>query len=116
VKTAESLTAQPTIQPTDSVDKQVLRSLILQYFGPLSTEQGGRRVEILVLITKVLDFGPDDRAAIGLTVDPVTGNWKRKSSLYNNLPQEGNAVNDSLADKWISFLLNESKNDILIEK
>lgn len=99
----------PGANAENVVDKHVLRSLLLQYFSPSSVEHAARRVEVLALLTKILDFSTDERAAIGLTIDPITGKWNRKPSIRPGMDHNSGVDGDSLADKWISFLLNEAK-------
>jgi DNA repair exonuclease SbcCD ATPase subunit len=103
--------------PGDLVDKAAVRALLLQYLAPHTQTAVTEQNEILALLSRVLDFSTEDRQLIGLHFDPATSRWQRRT--HDDLrgrdrgganPQASNTENNySLADGWISFLLNESK-------
>lgn len=87
--------------PSQTIDPRILSNLLQQYF----TSKDPQRLEILVLITKVLNMSDSERDVIGLIRDE-RGKWTRKKS---RKASEDLSQNASLAEQWMSFLLSEAR-------
>ena len=111
--------------PATLIDLSVMCNIIMQYFTCTDSQ---KRIEILMLLTKILKMTDDQRRQIGLVKDESTGHWRRTSTARrhssipgtasgrhnsnngNNNDSEAKVQESSLTDMWISFLLTESRN------
>ncbi|KNE71577.1 hypothetical protein AMAG_16139 [Allomyces macrogynus ATCC 38327] len=96
------------------VDRQLVANLIVQFMV-----QQDRRPEVLSLLAGMLCFSPEQYAAVGLAPPSVPGSVsasRRVSSVHademapaqqQSQQQQPPAFQQSLSDKWISFLLRE---------
>ncbi|KAI3635215.1 hypothetical protein MIR68_006781 [Amoeboaphelidium protococcarum] len=109
----------------EAINKRLLANLLIKYFSCLmeaetqdvhdrNANSGSKDVEILLLITRVLDMTDGDRVKIGLT-QAQNGTWTRRGSIKaqkltaDALLSPTSQQQQSLIDQWITFLDKESQ-------
>ncbi|KAI3646341.1 hypothetical protein MP228_009269 [Amoeboaphelidium protococcarum] len=109
----------------EAINKRLLANLLIKYFSCLMEAEvqdvhdrnsSSKDVEILLLITRVLDMTDGDRLKIGLT-QAQNGTWARRGSMKaqkltaDTLLSPTSQQQQSLIDQWITFLDKESSLD-----
>uniref|UniRef100_A0A7S0BRA9 GRIP domain-containing protein n=1 Tax=Rhodosorus marinus TaxID=101924 RepID=A0A7S0BRA9_9RHOD len=84
----------------NSVEKSVVRDLLVRYFG------SGTRAkrEVLEIIAKTLLFSEEDMAKVGLV----------QGGLLTTI-LGGDLSKDSVSEKWVEFLMRETEEDIVTD-
>ena len=94
---SSEMAARPQIQ------QDLMANLLRQFFA-VDVSDPGKKADVLVLITKVLEMTDVDREAMGLErYNGVQWRWRTREK------SNANDTTGSLADQWISFLVSESK-------
>jgi len=107
-KTVEGAIAQLRNTQEDVVDRALVANLLVSYFNKK------RSRDVMDLIAKILQFDDDQKVACGLKVGTIgfrhtVGNIFKNivNSAVSNPPAE--VEGDNLAELWVNFLLEETK-------
>ena len=109
-KTVETAIIQMRNTQEDVVDRALVANLLVSYF------KKRRSRDVMDLIAKILQFDDDQKVACGLKVGTIgfrhaVGNIFKNivNTAVSNPPAE--VEGDNLAELWVNFLLEETKDE-----